>query len=69
MGDCNNSCQPTACCTCDNKGNNNLLLILLLLGCGGNNCGINMCGNNSNSCDTILWLLILSCVCGSGSIF
>ena len=62
-------------------GNNFIWIILLLSCCGGNNglfgggngCG-NSCGNGcgmgfggGNSCEWLIWILLISCFCGGGN--
>lgn len=62
-------------CGCDNDcgcqngfGNNALFIILLLFCCGGcgndNGSSLSLFGGNSCGCDAIIWILLLSCICG-----
>ncbi|MCH5269789.1 MAG: chorion class high-cysteine HCB protein 13 [Lachnospiraceae bacterium] len=51
-------------------GNNLIWIILLLAFCNGNNNGIGLLNNNdgwgNNSCDLLIWILLISCLCGNG---
>lgn len=61
---------------CGGGGNNNncMLLLLLLTCCGGKDSGGGLfgnsgCGNNgcnNNSCDSLIWILLISSMCGGG---
>lgn len=70
------------CNSCNNNstffgGNSCWILILVLLfscgGCGngngilgGNSCGCG-CDNNNNSCEWLIWILLISCFCGNNN--
>ena len=66
---CSNSSNwsNNGCC-----GNNFIWIILLLFCCNGNGSGLlggNSCGCddncNNNSCDWLIWILLISCFCGN----
>ena len=65
-GCCNNDCG------CGNNtglfnggdGCSCMWVILLLLFCGGNGSTFSNCGNNS-SCDLLILILLISCLCGN----
>lgn len=72
----NNNCG----CGCGRSGNNSMWWIIILLffcgGCGNNGSifgsnrsGCDDCDNDNNCCSSIIWIILLSCICGNGSIF
>ncbi|MCI7275982.1 MAG: hypothetical protein PUF59_05055 [Lachnospiraceae bacterium] len=74
MSDLSSSCGCGCGCERSGCGNNTLFLILILLCCTGDGCfgGIGNafngggCGGN-NSCDLLIWILLISCLCGNNS--
>ncbi len=82
---CNNDCNARSNngCGCNNGcglgfgGGNSIWWIIILIffcGCGNGNSSNNGCGcgcddNNNNCCSSIIWIILLSCICGNGSIF
>lgn len=76
---CNNGCNNG--CGSGFGGGNSMWWIIILLffcgGCGGNggfgglgsNNGCGCDDNNNGCCSSIIWIILLSCICGNGSIF
>ena len=79
---CNDRCNNG--CGLGRSGNNGIWWIIILLffcggcgnngsifGCGSNRsgCGCDDCDNDNNCCSAIIWIILLSCICGNGSIF
>lgn len=75
---CNNNCACNSNSCGGMMGGNFIWIILLLSCCGGcgngsgllgggcgNGCG-NSCDNNS-SCDWLIWILLISCMCGNNN--
>ena len=76
----NCGCNNNGVGGCISFGNYYWIILLLLFcngngnGCGilgggngcGNGCGI-MGGNDNNSCEWLIWILLISCLCGNNN--
>lgn len=74
----NNGCDNG--CGSSRSGNSMWWIIILIFfcGCGNNNSGLFGLGNNScgcgdnddnGCCNILIWIILLSCICGNGCMF